>query len=73
MQAIQNMKPVDAWFTLRRGFFIVGAKSTKELTRKIAPLFYLFKIDPIISPALSMEEFGNIFNILGEEGRKVLS
>jgi hypothetical protein len=51
----------------------VEANSAEELTRKTAPLFYIFKIDPVISPAISMEEFGKVLDILGEEGRKILS
>ena len=72
-EAVEKMKPVAAWFTLRRGFFIVEANSAEELTRKTASLFYIFKIDPVISPAISMEEFGKVLDILGEEGRKILS
>ena len=72
-EAIGMMKPIAAWFTLRRGFLIVEADSIEELTKKTAPLFYLFKIDPVISPAISMEEFGKVIGILGEEGNKILS
>ncbi len=51
-EAIDRMKPLSAWFTLRYGFFVVEANSSDELTRKVAPLFYLFKTDPKISPSV---------------------
>jgi len=73
MEAVEKMKPVAAWFTLRRGYFIVEANSVEELTRKTAALFYVFETDPVISPAISMEEFGSIFEILGEEGKRIRS
>jgi hypothetical protein len=40
---------------------------------KTAPLFHIFKIDPVVSPAIPMEEFGKLIDILGEEGEKILS
>ena len=73
MEAVQEMKPVAAWFTLRRGFFVIEANSTEELTRKTAALFYVFETDPMISPAIGMEEFEKVFDILGEAGRKILA
>jgi hypothetical protein len=73
MQAVEDMKPDAAWFTLRRGFFVIEANSTEELTRKTAALFNVFETDPVITPAISMEEFGTVFDIMGEEGRKILS
>lgn len=69
-EAIERMKPLAAWFTLRYGFFIVDANSSDELTRKLAPLFHLFKSDPKISPAFSIEEFPKVVAALGEEARK---
>jgi len=68
--AIAQMKPLSAWFTLRYGFFIVEANSIDELVKKTAPFFYLFKTDPKISPAVSLEEFPKIVAALGEEGKK---
>jgi hypothetical protein len=70
MEAIEKMKPEAAWFTLRRGFFVFEANTTEELTRKTAVFFHLFKTDPIISPAISMEEFGKVVGFLGEEAKK---
>ena len=70
MEAIERMKPIAGWFTLRRGFFVIEAESTEELTRKTAAFFFVFKTDPVISPAISMEEFGKVIDILGEEGKR---
>jgi len=47
-EAIERMKPLAAWFTLRRGFFIMDANSSEELMKKVAPFFYIFKTDPTI-------------------------
>jgi hypothetical protein len=69
-EAIERMKPVAAWFTLRYGFFVVEANSYDELTRKVAPFFYIFKTDPKISPAISLDEFPKVVAALGEEARK---
>lgn len=69
-EAIQRMKPLTAWFTLRYGFFVVEADSNEELSKKVAPLFYLFKTDPKISPAFSLEEFPKLVATLGEEAKK---
>ena len=44
-EAIERMKPLAAWFTLRYGFFVVEANSNEELSKKVAPLFYLFNTD----------------------------
>ena len=33
-EAIERMKPLAAWFTLRYGFFVVDVNSYDELTRK---------------------------------------
>jgi hypothetical protein len=70
MEAIERMRPVAAWFTLRRGYFIFEASSIEELTRKTAVFFFAFKTDPVISPAISMEEFGTVIGFLGEEAKK---
>ena len=69
-EAIERMKPLAAWFTLRRGFFIVEANSNDELTRKVAPFFYVFKTDPTISPAIGLDEFAKTVSALGEEAKK---
>jgi hypothetical protein len=69
-EAIERMKPLAAWFTLRYGFFVVEANSNEELSRKVAPLFYLFNTDAKISPAISLEEFPKVVSTLGEEARK---
>lgn len=71
MQALERMKPVAGWFTLRRGFFVFEAESTEDLTRKVAPFYFIFKTDPVISPAISMDEFRKVISILGEEGNKI--
>jgi hypothetical protein len=34
--------------------------SIEDLTRKTASLFYIFKIDPVILPAISIKEFGKV-------------
>lgn len=73
MEAVAKMQPVAAWFTLRRGFFVIEANSSEELTRKTAGLFYVFETDPVISPAIGMEEFEKVFDILGEEGKRIMS
>ena len=70
MEALERMKPVAAWFTLRRGYFVFEADSVEELTRKASVFFFAFKTDPIISPAISMEEFGKVVGILSEESKK---
>jgi len=69
-EAIERMKPLAAWFTMRYGFFVVEANSSEELTRKAAPFFYLFKTDVKISPAFSLEEFPKVVSTLGEEAKK---
>ena len=69
-EAIERMKPLAAWFTLRYGFFVVEANSNDELTRKVAPLLYLFKTDVKISPALGLDEFPKVVAALGEEAKK---
>ena len=69
-EAIERMKPLAAWFTLRRGFFIVEANSNEELTKKVAPLLYLFKTDAQISPAFDLNEFPKVVATLGEEAKK---
>src|SRR5262245_61419089 len=71
MDSMQKMKPLAGWFTLRRGFFVFEAESVEEVTRKVAPFYYIFKTDPVISPAVSIEEFQKVVTILGEEGRKI--
>jgi uncharacterized protein DUF3303 len=71
MEALDRMKPLAGWFTLRRGFFVFEAESTEELTKKVAPFYFIFKTDPVISPAISMEEFGKVIGILEEEGKKI--
>jgi hypothetical protein len=70
MEAMERMKPLAGWFTLRRGFFVFEADSVEELTRKTAVFFYAFKTDPVISPAISIEEFGKVVGFLGEEAKK---
>jgi len=69
-EAIERMKPLAAWFTLRYGFFVVDVNSYDELTRKLAPLFHLFKSDPKISPAFGIDEFPKLVAALGEEAKK---
>ncbi len=69
-EAIERMKPLAAWFTLRYGFFVVEANSNDELTRKVAPFFYLFKTDVKISPAVGLDEFPKVVAALGEEAKK---
>jgi hypothetical protein len=69
-EAIQRMKPLTAWFTLRYGFFVVEANSNEELTKKVAPFLYLFKTDVKISPAFDLDEFPKIVATLGEEAKK---
>ena len=69
-EAIERMKPLAAWFTLRYGFFVVEANSSDELTRKMAPIFYLFRTDPKISPACGLDEFPKLVAALGEEAKK---
>ncbi|MGA2627507.1 MAG: hypothetical protein ABSF63_10705 [Candidatus Bathyarchaeia archaeon] len=69
-EAIERMKPLAAWFTLRYGFFVIEANSNDELTKKVAPLLYLFKTDVKISPAFSLDEFPKLVASLGEEAKK---
>jgi hypothetical protein len=66
----ENLKPLAAWFTFRYGFIIVEADSAEELTRKIGPLFHLFKLDIKVSPAYSLEEFPKLVASIGEEAKK---
>ena len=70
MEALDRMKPLAGWFTLRRGFFVFEADTVEELTRKMAVFYFIFKTDPVISPAISMEEFGKVVGYLGEEAKK---
>jgi hypothetical protein len=69
-EAIERMKPLAAWFTLRYGFFVVEANSNEELTRKVAPFFYLFKTDVKVSPTFGLDEFPKLVAALGEEAKK---
>jgi hypothetical protein len=69
MEALERMKPLAAWFTLRRGF-VFEADSVEELTRKMAVFYFIFKTDPVISPAISMEEFGKVVGYLSEEAKR---
>jgi hypothetical protein len=57
-------------FTFRCGFLIVEANIAEELTRKVAPILHLFKVDAKISPAIPLVEFPKIVASLGEEARK---
>jgi hypothetical protein len=68
--AMQTIKPVAGWFTYRYGFIIVEANTTEELTRKLAPILHLFKVDAKVSPAVSLEEFPKLVSTLGEEAKK---
>ncbi len=70
MEALERMKPLAGWFTLRRGFFVFEADSVEEITRKVAVFYYIFKTDPVISPAISMEDFGKVVGYLGEEAKR---
>lgn len=70
MEALERMKPLAAWFTLRRGFFVFEADSVEEVTRKTAVFYYIFKTDPVIAPAISMDEFGKVVGYLAEESKK---
>jgi hypothetical protein len=70
VKTIERMKPVAGWFTWRRGFFDVDVNSYQELNVKIAAFFYLLKMDPVISPAFGLEDFGNMIAGLGEEAKK---
>ena len=69
-EAMERMKPLAAWFTLRYGFFVVEANSNEELNKKLAPLFYLFKTDVKVSPAFGLDEFPKMVAELGEEAKK---
>ncbi len=71
-EAIERMKPLAAWFTLnqRYGFFIVEANSNEDLSKKVAPLNYMFKTDVKVSPAISLDEFPKVIATLGEEAKK---
>ena len=70
-EAIENMKPIAGWFTFRRGFFVVEANTIEEIGKKAAPFFYMFKEDPIISPAFGLDEFAKLLGMLAEEGKKL--
>lgn len=69
--ALEKMRPVAAWFTLRYGFIVVEAGSSMELARKLAPLFHLFKTDLKVSPAYSAEEFPELVAAIGEEAKHI--
>jgi hypothetical protein len=69
-EAIERMKPLAGWFTLRRGIFVIEANSNDELTKKIAPFFYIFKVDPKVAPAFGLDEFPKLVALLGEEAKK---
>ena len=69
-EAIERMKPLAAWFTLRYGFFVIEANSNDELNKKVAPIFRLFKTDAKISPAFGIDEFPKLIAGLGEEAKK---
>ncbi len=69
-EAMERMKPLSAWFTLRRGFIVVETDSTEELAKMVAPFQQIFKVDPKISPAFSLEEFPKLVATLGEEAKK---
>ncbi len=71
-EAIERMEPVSAWFTLRHGFFVLEVDSGEELSRKLAPLFHLFKTDLQIAPAYSLKEFPKLVAGIGEEAKKYL-
>jgi len=68
--AIQAMKPLAGWFTFRRGFFVVEANSAEDLGKMVAPFFYFFKEDPIVSPAFGLDEFGKLLGMLSVEPKK---
>ena len=68
--AMQAIKPIAGWFTFRYGFIIVEANTTEELTRKVAPILHLFKVDAKISPAIPLDEFPKVVATLGEEAKK---
>ncbi|MGA8855676.1 MAG: hypothetical protein WB643_00770, partial [Candidatus Bathyarchaeia archaeon] len=68
--AMQAIKPVAGWFTYRYGFIIVETNNAEELTRKVAPILHLFKVDAKVSPAFSLEEFPKVVATLGEEAKK---
>ncbi|MGP8124448.1 MAG: hypothetical protein ACLQEQ_01055 [Nitrososphaerales archaeon] len=70
-EAIQSMKPIAGWFTFRRGFFVVEANSMEELGKKAAPFFYMFKEDPIISPAFGLDEFAKLLSMFAGEAKKL--
>jgi len=69
-EAIGRIRPISGWFTWRYGFIIVEANTTDELNRKVAPILHLFKTDAKVSPAIPIEELGNIMSVLGEEAKK---
>ncbi len=71
-EAIKKMEPLSAWFTLRRGFFVLEADSGEELGRKLAPIFHLFKTDVECSLAYSLEEFPKLVASIGEGAKKYL-
>ncbi|MFQ5911116.1 MAG: hypothetical protein ACE5IJ_10420 [Thermoplasmata archaeon] len=68
-EALEKMRPLAAWFTLRYGFIVVEAESNMDLGRKVAPLFHLFKTDIKVSPAYSAEEFPQLVAAIGEEAK----
>ncbi len=70
--ALEEMKPLSAWFTLRYGFIVLEADSGEELSRKLAPIFHLSQTDVDISPAYSLEKLPKLVASIGEEVKKYL-
>lgn len=59
-------KPIAGWFTYRRGFFVVEANSPQDLEWLSTGLNHTFKTDVVISPAVSLDEFGNTIRRISE-------
>lgn len=57
-ELLGKAKPIAGWFTYRRGFFVVEANNPQELEWLVTGLNHTFKTDVVVSPAISLEEFG---------------
>ena len=69
-QAMEAMKPLAAWFTMRYGFFVIEAETVEEIGRKTAAINHLFKTDVKVSPAFSADEFPKLVAAIGNEAKK---
>lgn len=69
-KAMETMKPISAWFAMRKGYLVIEATSQPEIAKKIAPILHLLECDATVTPVASMEEFGPMVAAMGAEAKK---